>query len=96
MRPGPEDLSQFHELAALMKIESAFLEQCVRHGAVRLEAFAEEQAEFPPAKLARLRRLQRICLSLDIDVFAGCLIVDLLERMDGLQRELELLRVNMR
>jgi hypothetical protein len=92
MRPGPEDLSRFHELSAFMEIESAFLEQCVRHGAVRLEAFVEDRVEFTPEELARLRRLHRICLSLDIDVFAGCLIVDLLERTDELQRELESLR----
>ncbi|MDD5303870.1 MAG: chaperone modulator CbpM [Elusimicrobia bacterium] len=89
MKPGPEDLPRFHDLAALLEIESSFLEQCVRHGAVRLEAFAEDRAEFLPAQLARLRRLQRICLGLDIDVFAGGIIVDLLDRMDGLQCDLE-------
>ena len=79
-------------LARVMEIESAFLEQCVRHGAVRLEDLPEDRAEFPPSELARLRRLQRICHSLDIDVFAGCIIVDLLDRMDKLQDELEQLR----
>ena len=93
MSPGPEYLSAFDELAALMEIEPAFLEQCVRHGAVRLADFVEERTEFIPSQLARLRRLQRICLGMDIDVFAGCIIVDLLEHMDGLQRELEVLRV---
>lgn len=93
MSPGPEDPSPLHELAALLEMESAFLEQCIRHGAVRPEALAEDRADLPPAQLARLRRLQRICRSLDIDVFAGCIIMDLLDRMDGLQLELETLRV---
>jgi len=76
-------------LATLMEIESEFLEECVRCGAVRLEADPESSPEFTPSQLARLRRLQRLCRSLDIDVFAGCIIVDLIERMDELQRELQ-------
>ena len=100
MRPNPEDLSQFGEsvrerlqmLAAIMELESTFLVQCVRCGAIRLEDLSEDRAEFSSSQLARLRRLQRICRSLDIDVLAGCIIVDLLDRMDKLQGELEQLR----
>lgn len=100
MRPDSEDPFQFDEsvrerlqmLAAILEIESAFLEQCVHYGAVRLEELPEDRAEFTPSQLARLRRLQRICRSLDIDVFAGCIIVDLLDRMDGMEHELERLR----
>ena len=86
MRPGPGDLSQFGE------IEAAFLEECFRHGAIRLEDLSEDRDGPAPSQCARLRRLQRICRSLDIDVFAGCIIVDLLDRMDALQQELERLR----
>lgn len=100
MRPDSEDPAQFGEgvrerlrmLAALLEIESAFLEQCVQYGAVRLEELPEDQTEFTPSQLARLRRLQRICRSLDIDVFAGCIIADLLGRIDGMEHELERLR----
>jgi len=49
----------------------------------------EENAELTPSQLVRLRRLERICRSLDIDVFAGCIIVDLLDRADQLESELE-------
>ena len=76
-------------LATLMEIESEFLDECVRCGVVRLEDHPESSQEFSPSQLARLRRLQRLCRSLDIDVFAGCIIVDLLDRMDELQRELQ-------
>ena len=79
-------------LAAIMEIEPEFLEECIRYGAIRLEELPEDRAEFTPSQLAKLRRLQRICRDLDIDVFAGCIIVDLLDRMDGLQHELEQLR----
>lgn len=83
---------RFQLLATVMEIESSFLEQCVRHGALSLEDLPEDIAEVAPAQLSRLRRLQRICRDLDIDVFAGCIIVDLLDRMAGLQQEVERLR----
>ncbi len=41
---------------------------------------------------ARSRRLRRICLSLELDAFAGEIIVDLLERLEELQRDLDRLR----
>ncbi len=75
-------------LATLMEIESGFLEECLRYGAVRLEE-SPESPPLAPSQLARLRRLQRLCRGLDIDVYAGCIIVDLLDRMDELQSELQ-------
>jgi chaperone modulatory protein CbpM len=76
-------------LAAVIDVESGFLEECVRYGAVSLEEIPEGREEFTPAQLARLRRLQRICRSLEVDVYSGCIIVDLLERLDALERELQ-------
>ncbi len=90
MRPDPKD--RLRILAAILEVESAFIEQCVLCGAVRLEDLPEEREEFAPSQLARLRRLQRICRGLDIDVFAGCIIVDLLDRVDGMEHELQRLR----
>lgn len=87
MSPDSEDLSRFEELAAILGIETSFLRQCVWYEAIRLEDLRQERAELPPAQVARLRRLQRICHTLDIDVFAGCIIVDLVDRIDELQRE---------
>ncbi|MBI5246902.1 MAG: hypothetical protein HY923_06945 [Elusimicrobia bacterium] len=45
-----------------------------------------------PTEQIRSRRLRRICLHLEVDEFAGLIIVDLLERMEELQRDLERLR----
>jgi hypothetical protein len=89
MRTDPERLRM---LAAIVEIESAFLEECLQHGALGREDLPEDRAEFTPSQLARLRRIQRLCRGLDIDVFAGCIIADLVDRMEGLQRELERLR----
>ena len=35
------------------------------------------------------RHLQRLCRGLDLDVFAGAIIVELLEQMEALRRELD-------
>lgn len=67
-------------------IEFEFLELAVSEGAVSEE---ELEAEEHAAALARLRRLQRLCASLELDVYAGAIIVDLLERLERAQDELE-------
>ena len=74
-------------LAADFEIEIEFLELAVHEGAVREEELRQEA--HAAAALARLRRLQRLCASLDLDVYAGSIIVDLLERLEHMQEELE-------
>ena len=74
-------------LAADYEIEIEFLELAVHEGAVREEELTRD--EHTAAALSRLRRLQRLCASLDLDVYAGSIIVDLLERLEQAQAELE-------
>jgi hypothetical protein len=74
-------------LAADYELEIEFLELAVHEGAVREEELTQET--HAAAALARLRRLQRLCASLDLDVYAGSIIVDLLERLEQAQAELE-------
>jgi hypothetical protein len=73
-------------LAADYEIEIEFLELAVHEGAVREDELTREEHT---AALSRLRRLQRLCASLDLDVYAGSIIVDLLERLERAQAELE-------
>ncbi|HEX4048584.1 MAG TPA: chaperone modulator CbpM [Elusimicrobiota bacterium] len=73
-------------LAEEYSIEFEFLELAVDEGAVSEE---ELEREDRAAEQARLRRLQRLCRSLDIDAYAGAIIVDLLERLEETRRELE-------
>jgi hypothetical protein len=80
--------AKLEALAADFEIEIEFLELAVQEGAVREEELRQEA--HAAAALARLRRLQRLCASLDLDVYAGSIIVDLLERLERLQEELEL------
>jgi len=79
-------------LAAQLELEDDFLRLCVAHGVVSVEELPEEPPLLPADRLARLRRLQRLCRGLDVDVFAGAIIVDLLERLEERERDLERLR----
>ena len=77
--------------ALRLELEREFLVLCVSHGVVRADELGDLDV-VPPARRAKLRRLQRLCRSLDVDVFAGAIIVDLLERLDEMERDLEFLR----
>jgi len=90
MSPVPAE--KLKVLSELLELESGFLEDCLRWQDQDWEEFLADPAEVPPALPARLRRLRRLCADLDLDVFSGSIIVDLLERMEALQRELERLR----
>ena len=84
MKKSPVEL-----LAAHMGLQAEFLRECLRDGALAPEELADDPLEVPASRLARLRRLQRLCRSLDVDAFAGVIIVDLLEQLDELRGELE-------
>jgi hypothetical protein len=79
--------ARLEALAADYEIEIEFLELAVQEGAVREDELAQEARS--AAALTRLRRLQRLCASLDLDIYAGSIIVDLLERLEKSQDELE-------
>lgn len=90
MNSGPGD--RLRVVAEVVEIEPEFLERCVREGAVCLEELPDEPERLSPSQTARLRRLHRLCRGLEIDVFAGSIIVDLLDRMDIMQGEMERLQ----
>jgi chaperone modulatory protein CbpM len=43
---------------------------------------------FNPSDAYRLRKLERLCLDFELNTTAGSIIVDLLERIDALERRL--------
>jgi hypothetical protein len=75
-------------LAVRLELDEDFLLLCVSQGVVRIEELDEDPEVLTPARRAKLRRLQRLCRSLDVDVYAGAIIVDLLERLDEMERDL--------
>lgn len=89
MKPRRE---QVESLAEITRIEVAFIEECLECGAVELKGIDQGSMEITPSQLAKLRRLQRICRDLEVDILAGSIIVDLVDRVDEMERELEWLR----
>ena len=79
--------SDLRALAAHLDIEVSFLQECVECGALSPDSAAADPRAAAPAELARLRRLQRLCRGLELEPFAAVIIVELLERLDALERE---------
>jgi len=84
---SPQGRKKLEALAAECSIEIEWLELAVHEGAVSEDELTAE--EHAAAARARLRRLRRLCASLDLDVYAASIIVDLLERLESAQSELE-------
>ncbi len=78
---------ELRALAAHLGVDEDFLRDCAVHGVLIVD-----EPEISAAQLARLRRLGRLCDALELDVFAGSMIVDLLEQRDALLRDLDRLR----
>lgn len=80
---------RWRALAVVVEVDPEFLEQCVLCGAIQASELPEEGSWPAPAQLSRLRRLERLSRGLEIDVYAAGVIVNLLERMEALQAELD-------
>jgi hypothetical protein len=71
--PRPSDLA-IHQLSEDMEIEDQFLLACLEESVVELYE-VEGRLEFANATALRLRRLQRICLTFDVDVTVALLLM---------------------
>ena len=71
--PRPSDLA-IHQLSEDMEIEDQFLLACLEESVVELYE-VEGRQEFSNATALRLRRLQRICLTFDVDVTVALLLM---------------------
>lgn len=50
---------------------------------------AESAQLFRPVDVYRLRKLERLCADFELHTLAGTIVVDLLERIDELERQLK-------
>jgi MerR family transcriptional regulator/heat shock protein HspR len=78
------------ELAAAAGISPTMLVRLLRLGLVEPEAGGP--SEFTAATAARLRRMLRLHRDLGVNLTGAAIIVDLLERLEGLEAELARLR----
>jgi len=78
------------ELAHAVQISEATLQRLVRAGIV--EPDVADPDRFTAAAAARLERMLRLHHDLEIDLVGAAVVVDLLERMEHLEADLERLR----
>jgi len=82
------------DLAAAAGLNPARLAELVHLGLV--EPATPGANQFTAATAAKLRRMLRLHADLGIDLFDATIIVDLLERLDRLEADLDTLRRNER
>jgi DNA-binding transcriptional MerR regulator len=80
------------ELAAIASISVARLERLVQIGV--LEPDVPGTREFTAASAARLRRMLRLHAELHVNFAGAAIIVDLLERLERLEIELDRMRAH--
>jgi MerR family transcriptional regulator, heat shock protein HspR len=87
---GSEKLS-VEELAVRTTLHPAVIRQYIEIGLIRT---AEHQGGtyFHPAEILRVRLIRRLRESLGINLAGVSVVLDLLERMEALRREIESLR----
>jgi DNA-binding transcriptional MerR regulator len=78
------------ELAAATGIRPALLARLVRLGLV--EPVAPGAGEFVASTVSRLRRMLRLRADLGVNLAGAAIIVDLLERLERIEAELDRLR----
>lgn len=81
----PEEVVQ--RLCRDLHLEASFFLECVRESVVKVEE-VDGRARLGNASALRLRRLERICSALDVDVTVALLLLELTRRVDELEEKL--------
>jgi hypothetical protein len=87
MRPRVQVFLSSEELAEVSGISVARLERLVSLGVV--EPSAPGASEFTAATAARLRRMLRLHADLGVNFIGAAILVELLERLEQLEAELD-------
>jgi len=78
-------------LARKLDITVEFLSDCVEYSAVRLVEI-EDRVDLQEDSMLRLRRLQRVCNTFDVDACIGSMLLDMADRIAELERDIRRLR----
>ena len=87
-RTAPERLT-LEGLAACTGVHPALIAYFVDYGLLELNIRTGTQRLFDPACIARLRMIERLRRDLGVNLAGIAVILDLLERLTSLQREVE-------
>ncbi len=68
------------------------LSELVEMGWVETVNISDESYHFPEREIFRVQKLMRICRDFEIPTIGGIIIVDLLERIESMEKEISQLR----
>lgn len=74
------------EFVEITGISPEHLQEIISLGWIDARTSAAQTAMFRDADIYRVRKLERICCDFELPVIGGTIIVDLLERIDRLER----------
>lgn len=90
--PVPSAVMVWEEFVEATGIAPERLEELLSLGWLECRTGASQQHLFRQADIYRVRKLERICCDFDLTVLGGSIIVDLLERIDTLERKVRSLQ----
>jgi len=90
-----EHVVSLSELAELTGLPSGMLEELVSAGAIEPIDAASPEPRFGAAALSAARHARRLREDFDLDAQALSLVLGLLDRIDGLEQQLQALRARL-
>jgi hypothetical protein len=78
---------EIQKLCRVLHIDAGFFVECVRESAVEIEE-VEGRVKLGNASALRLRRLERLCEALDVELPVAMLLLELTRRVDELEEKL--------
>lgn len=83
---GLPDTVAWEEFVEITGISADHLNEIVALGWIESRPGPEDPQRFKDTDIYRVRKLERICSDFELPVIGGTIIVDLLERIDRLER----------
>lgn len=84
--PYPSDILALEDFMEITGISPEHLEELVSLGWIEVIRTPAQVQTFHDTDILRVRRLERICGDFELPIIGGTIIVDLLERIDRLER----------
>ena len=85
-KKSPSRVMAWEEFVEITGVAPERLQELVALGWIESRTSATQVLMFRDADIYRVRKLERICCDFELPVVGGAIIVDLLERIDVLER----------
>jgi chaperone modulatory protein CbpM len=88
----PEDELTLQELCDACQRSSDFIDELIEYGAIQPRGFSIATWRFDAKQLQRIQRMLRLQEDLEVNLAGAVLAVDLMEKIDALETEVEILK----